>query len=159
MALEELLTKTTFDSWKTIIGRIDQGLASLNEEQLQQPVAQGKNRILYLVGHLTAVHDRMFPLLGLGDRLHPELDQAYIENPDGAFPDPIPPSDLKKAWNDVNARLTAACEKLTPQEWLQKHSAVSEEDFEKNPLRNRLAVFLSRTNHASYHAGQLRLAK
>jgi hypothetical protein len=32
--------------------------------------------VLYLVGHLIATHDRMFPLLDLGERLHPELDET-----------------------------------------------------------------------------------
>ena len=39
------------------------------------------------------------------------------------------------------------------------HSAVSEEDFVKEPLRNRLAVLASRTNHVSYHGGQLVLTR
>jgi hypothetical protein len=43
--------------------------------------------------------------------------------------------------------------------WLKKHTAVSDEDFSKNPTRNRLAVFLNRTNHASFHTGQIALTK
>ena len=35
-------------------------------------------RFFYLLGHLTAMHDRMFPLLGIGERLHTELDERYI---------------------------------------------------------------------------------
>ena len=42
---------------------------------------------------------------------------------------------------------------------LKKHTAVSDEDFSKEPTRNRLAVFLSRTNHASFHTGQIALTK
>jgi len=42
--------------------------------------------------------------------------------------------------------------------WLS-HTAVSDEDFSKNPTRNRLAVFLNRTNHASFHIGQIALTK
>ena len=38
--------------------------------------------------------------------------------------------------------------------WLERHAAVSEEDFAKDPSRNRFAVLLSRTNHLSYHLGQ-----
>jgi hypothetical protein len=34
------------------------------------------------MGHLTAVHDRLFPMLGLGQRLHPELDEDFLVNPD-----------------------------------------------------------------------------
>jgi hypothetical protein len=36
---------------------------------------------------------------------------------------------------------------------------VSEEDFAKDPTRNRLAVVLSRTVHVSFHTGQAVLAK
>jgi hypothetical protein len=35
---------------------------------------------------------------------------------------------------------------------------VSDEDFAKDPGRNRLAVVPSRTNHMSYHLGQIILA-
>ena len=44
-------------------------------------------------------------------------------------------------------------------DWLKKPTAVSDEDFSKNPTRNRLAVFLNRTNHASFHTGQIALTK
>jgi hypothetical protein len=156
---EELLAFTALSSWKLVIGRFDQNLAALTDEQLQKPVAPGKNRLFYLVGHLTAVHDRMFPMLDLGERLHPELDEPYITNPDRVLTDPVSASDLKKAWTEVNCKLTAAFERFTPDDWLQKHTAVSDEDFAKDPTRNRLAVVMSRTNHASFHTGQAILAK
>ena len=38
--------------------------------------------------------------------------------------------------------------------WLQRYTAVSEEDFAKDASRNRFAILLSRTNHLSYHLGQ-----
>jgi DinB superfamily len=156
---EELLGITVLNSWKLVVGRFDQNLAALTDEQLQKHVAPGKNRLFYLVGHLTAVHDRLFPMLGIGERLHPELDETYITNPDGALADPLPATDLKKAWTEVNSKLTAAFEEFTPLDWLQKHNAVSDEDFAKDPTRNRLAVLMSRTNHVSYHSGQAMLAK
>jgi hypothetical protein len=156
---EELLVSTTLNSWKLVISGIDKAVASLPDEDLQREIAPGKNRIFYLIGHLTAVHDRMFPMLGLGDRLHPELDDAFLVNPDPKFPDEIPPAKLRAAWSEVNGKLTSGFEALRPEEWLQRHTAVSEEDFAKEPLRNRLAVLMSRTNHASFHAGQMRLAK
>ena len=159
MTPEELLTTTAVNTWKLIIGRFSKGIAPLTEEQLQQQVAPGRNRLLYLVGHLTAVHDRMFPLLDLGERLHPELDDVYITSPDKTHPDPLSATDLKQAWTDVNAKLTAAFEKLTPEEWLQKHTTVSDEDFAKDPTRNRLAILLSRTSHAAFHSGQAVLVR
>jgi DinB superfamily len=159
MTSEEMLTNAAVSSWKLVIGRLDHGIEPLSDEQLQRQVAPGKNRVQYLVGHLTAVHDRMFPLLGLGERLYPHFDDVYVTNPDSALADPVSGAELKKAWSEVNAKLTAAFETLTPAQWLEKHSAVSDEDFAKDPSRNRLAVLLSRTNHASFHAGQAVLAK
>src|ERR1700757_1038144 len=159
MTNEEILGVTVLNSWKLAINRFGKTLSELSDEQLQQQVAPGRNRVFYLLGHLTAIHDRMFPMLGLGERLHPELDEPYITNPDRALTDPVSASDLKKAWTEVNRKLTAAFERFTPEDWLQKHTAVSDEDFAKNPTRNRLAVVMSRTNHTSFHSGQAILAK
>jgi uncharacterized damage-inducible protein DinB len=159
MSDNEILSTTVLNSWKLVISRFDKTLGDLTDEQLQRQVAPGKNRIFYLLGHLTAVHDRMFPLLGLGERLHPELDDTYITNPDRLLGDPLSATELRRAWADVNSRLTAAFERFTLQDWLQRHTAVSDEDFAKDPSRNRLAILISRTNHASYHSGQIVLAK
>jgi uncharacterized damage-inducible protein DinB len=159
MTTEEQLASAALNSWKLVVGRLDKAIAPLTDEQLQKQVAPGKNRLFYLVGHLTAVHDRLFALLGLGERLHPELDEVYITNPDRALPDPVSATDLKRGWSEVNSKLTAAFEKLTPQQWLEKHTAVTAEDFAKDPTRNRLAVLMSRTNHAAFHTGQAVLIK
>src|SRR6266436_4760483 len=42
---------------------------------------------------------------------------------------------VKKAWTEVNRNLTAAFERFTPEDWLQKHTEVSDEDFAKDPTR------------------------
>ena len=114
--------------------------------------------MFYLVGHVLATHDRMFPLLGLGERLHPDLDETYITNPDRVLGDPLSATELRRAWAEINDKLTAAFQRFTLEDWLQKHTAVSDEDFIKDPTRNRLAIVMSRTSHASYHSGQAALA-
>ena len=159
MTNEEVYAASAVKSWKQVLGRFTEGVTALDEAQLQKQVAPGKNRLYYLLGHLTAVHDRLFPMLGIGDRLHPELDEPFLTNPDGAASDPVSASNLKAAWIEVNAKLTAAFEQFTPEDWLKKHDAVNDEDFAKDPTRNRLAVLLSRTNHLSFHSGQAVLAK
>ena len=147
-------------SWKQVLGQIDKGLAGWSDEALQTEVAPGRNRLYYLLGHLTAVHDRMLPLLRLGERLHPELDQQFITTPDRAYSGNEPTAaELRKAWSEVNAKLTAALAVLSAAELLERHASVSEEDFAKEPHRNRLAVLLSRTTHAAMHEGQMRLVK
>jgi hypothetical protein len=159
MTNEELLIATALGSWKQIIGRADSVVGNYTDEQLDRHIAPGRNRVRYLIGHLVAVDDRLFPGLGIGERLYEKLDAAYLTNPDGTLPDPVSTEELKKAWFDVHSKLTVAFEQMTAAQWLERHSAVSEEDFAKEPLRNRLAMLLSRTNHVSMHVGQALLAK
>jgi hypothetical protein len=80
----------------------------------------------------------MLPLLGIGERLHPELDEAYLTKPDQTTSDPLSAADLRKAWSEVGAAITSAVEKFSVEDWLKKPTAVSDEDFSKNPTRNRL---------------------
>jgi hypothetical protein len=70
------------NAWKTNIDRADKLFLALTPDQLEKEIAPGKNRLIYLWGHLTAVHDRMLPLLGFGPRLHPELDDIFLSKPD-----------------------------------------------------------------------------
>jgi hypothetical protein len=159
MTNDEILGITVLNSWKIVIGRFDKILAALTDEQLQQQIAPGRNRAFYLIGHLTAIHDRMFPMLNLGERLYPQLDETYITNPDRVLADPVSSIELRRAWAEVNDTPTAAFDGFTLEDWLQKHAAVSDEDFAKDPTRNRLAVVMNRTNHASFHSGQAVFAK
>jgi hypothetical protein len=64
---------------------------------------------------------------------------------------------LLQKWEAVNEELKKQFNDLSTEEWLQKHTAISDEDFTREPHRNRLNVVLSRTNHLSYHQGQLAL--
>ncbi|MEO6961524.1 MAG: DinB family protein, partial [Puia sp.] len=79
----------------------------------------------------------------------------FISNPESAR---LPGPDLqqlRKYWNKVNQALSAKFNTLTIEEWLDRHNAVTPEDFIKEPHRNKLNVLLSRTSHLSYHRGQL----
>jgi hypothetical protein len=157
MTPEQALVTSTVNSWKTAIERADKVFLPLTEAQLQKEVAPGKNRLIYLLGHLTAVHDRMLPLLDLGPRLYAELDTPFLTNPDRVTPDLPTGDEIKKSWNEVNSKLLAGFESLSAAEWLKKHSSVSEEDFAKDPSRNRFAILLSRTGHITFHLGQTAL--
>ena len=99
----------------------------------------------------------MLPLLGLGERLHPELDALFITSPDRTVAELPAAGELKKSWNAVNGKLSAGFARLSPAQWLEKHSSVSEEDFAKDPSRNRFAILLSRTSHIAFHVGQTAL--
>src|SRR2546422_8084931 len=59
---------------------------TLSSEEVLREIAPGRNRLLYLWGHLTAIHDAMLPLLGLRGRLHPEFDVASSRIPTSREP-------------------------------------------------------------------------
>src|SRR5712675_3235205 len=138
-------------AWKTQIDRADKLFGRLSSEEALREIAPGRNRLLYLWGHLTAIHDAMLPLLGLGERLHPEFDVAFVSNPDKSQAAIPSHEQVRRAWNVVNAELRKGFEEMSWSDWLQRHTAVSEDDFAKDTSRNRYAILLSRTNHLCYH--------
>src|SRR6267142_1607684 len=81
MTTDQLMIDTALASWRQVVAQASDSFNSLTDDQFQHEVAPGKNRVLYLLGHLTAVNDAMLTILGLGDRLHPELDAMFIKNP------------------------------------------------------------------------------
>jgi hypothetical protein len=101
----------------------------------------------------------MLPLLNLDERLYPQLDKVFVQNPDKTFTEISSTDDLKFYWKHVNETLASNFTQLRPADWLKKHNDVSAEDFEKDPHRNRLNVLINRTNHLAYHLGQLALLK
>jgi len=158
MTSHELPVKVAINSWRLVVERADKIFSRLTEDQLLSEVAPGKNRVIYLWGHLIAIHDAMFSILGLGPRLHPDFDAIFVDNSDRAVTEIPSAGQLKQYWDEVNGRLLSQFENLSADEWLLRHRAMSEEDYAKDPTRNRLAVLLSRTNHLSYHLGQVTLA-
>jgi len=154
-----MLVELALNNWEQGVKRATAAFDHLSDGELFEEVAPGKNRVIYLLGHLAAVHDMMLPLLGLGERQYPFLDAAFITNADKAIPDLPKVEELRGYWKSVNEVLMEKFRALKPEEWLQKHTAVSDEDFVKEPRRNRFNVLLGRTGHLSYHLGQLVLLK
>ena len=156
---KELMVKLVLDAWNTHLVRTGKLLDQLTDEQLQKEVAPGRNTGTYLLGHLVAVHDSLFPLLGTGEKLYPTLEEIFIRQPDKSGSEKPEVKELRNYWNEVNNKLANDFAKFSADEWLQKHTSVSEEDFAKEPHRNRLNVLISRTNHLAYHFGQLAFLK
>jgi len=155
----ELPIKIVLDTWYGNVSRADALFNTLTDEQLQGEVSPGRNTGTYLLGHLTAVHDRMLPLLGFGAQKYPQLDEVFITSPDKSGKTMPPIADLRAYWKDTNETLATHFKAMQPGEWLNKHTSVSEEDFAKEPHRNRLNVLISRANHLSGHYGQLLFLK
>ena len=154
-----ILTQMIIDSWNSTVKRTSALFDRLSEEEMLEEIVPNRNRGIYLLGHLTAVHDLMLPLLNFREPMYPELKNSFIGTPDNTDEQPFSVADLRQKWTMVNDELNKHFGSLTPEEWLQKHISVTDEDFAKEPHRNRLNIVLSRTNHLSYHLGQLTLLK
>jgi hypothetical protein len=155
MTQQEVFIKMALDAWITYVKRTDDLFMALSDEQLLREVSPGRNRGIYLLGHLAGVHDRMLPVLGFGDQLYPELYGAFVESPDKAIADIPSIAALRLYWKEVNAKLAEQFNQLKPEDWFQRHNSVSEEDFKKEPHRNKLNLIINRTNHLASHFGQL----
>jgi hypothetical protein len=152
---QQLMVKMLLDSWHSTIASTNKLLNTLTDEQLQGDVAPGRNSGTYLLGHLTAVHDRMLPLLGFEEQAFPHFNEVFLNSPDKSGKDMPPISELRIYWNQTNEKLANHFKGLQPGEWFEKHTAVSPEDFAKEPHRNKLNVLISRTNHLANHLGQM----
>ena len=131
----------------------------LMKETLQKEIAPGRNRGIYLLGHLIAVHDDMLILLDMGEKLYPELVEPFIKSPDKTVSKLPTVTELRTYWVKQCGVLKQKFDSLKPAEWFEKHTAVSAEDFAKEPHRNKLNIIITRTTHLQYHLGQLVLLK
>lgn len=142
-------------AWNNVNERVTKLLHELPDEQWLAETAPGRSRGIYLLGHLVAVSDRLMTLFDLGERLYPQLDHPFLTSPDRAVDQTPTLNELKSYWETINQTLTGHFNKMTPEDWFARHTAVSEEVFAKEPHRNKLNVLINRTNHTNYHLGQL----
>lgn len=159
MNTNQTMVKMVLDRWDGSITNLNKILDSLSDEQLQKEIAPGKNRGVYLLGHLIAVHDDMLILLDMGEKLYPELNEPFIKCPDKAVTEIPSASELRNYWSRQNELLSQKFNSLTTEEWFAKHTAVTPEDFTNEPHRNKLNIIITRTSHLQYHSGQLVLLK
>jgi hypothetical protein len=159
MNRDNLFVMIVLNAWELNIKRATSTFEAFSDDDIYAEVSPGKNRVVYLLGHLIAVHDMMQPLLGMGPRLYSQLDDTFISNPDKKIKTLPPVKELRAYWTNLNDVLINKFHNMPVEEWFQKHSSISEEDFAKEPHRNKLSVLLTRINHLTYHLGQIALVK
>lgn len=152
---QEILIKMVLDAWHSKVNQFNKLLLELSDEQLLKEISPGRNRGIYLLGHLTVMANSMLPLLGFGENLAPQLTTLFVKTPDKEIADLPTTIELRKEWEKVYALLEKNIAATPAKEWFEKHTAVSDEDFAKEPHRNKLNVMLSRASHFDYHLGQL----
>ena len=159
MKQQEIIIKMALHSWNLQVARSGQFIDSLNDDDFFRELAPGKNRALYVIGHLIAVHDAMNTILGLGAREHSNLDEVFVKNTDKAGLVMPSVSEVRQYWNEVHDSLHIRLIQVMDDEWVKKHELMTDDDFAKDATRNKLSVLLNRANHLAYHLGQLRLLK
>lgn len=159
MTTTDTIVKMIFDRWNGALKNWDETLDALSDEALQKEIAPGKNRGIYLLGHMVAVHDDMLRLLDMGEKQYPELFEPFIKSPDKATAEIPSAAELRSDWAKQCAVLKQKFDALKPADWFEKHTAVTAEEFAKEPHRNKLNIILTRTTHLTYHTGQLVLLK
>ncbi len=159
MTHTETSVKMVLDRWNASIERYDILLKELTDDTLQKEIAPGKNRGIYLLGHLITVHDDMLILLDMGAKLYPELNEPFIKSADKVVTQIPSASELRSFWTKQCKLMKEKLDKVKTEEWFEKHTAVSAEDFAKEPHRNKLNIIITRTSHLQYHTGQMVLLK
>lgn len=154
-----LMVKLVLDRWHGSIQHLNKQLSTITDEDLERDIVPGKNRGIYVLGHLIAVHDDMIKLLDLGEKLFPELYEPFIKQADKVAQTIPSPKVLREMWEQQTQTMQAQFEKLTADAWFEKHTAVSATDFAQEPHRNKLNIIITRTSHLQYHMGQLVLLK
>lgn len=155
----ELAVRSLIDVWHGKNSRLSELLYELSDEQLLKEISPERNTGHYIIGHLAAVNDGMLPLLGFGEKRFPGLEAAFLKNPERATIERPRVAEVRLVWAELIGVLRENFEQLSADDWFDKHAAISDEDFANEPLRKRISVLINRTNHLSYHLGQLTLLK
>ena len=102
MITSHVLVKMALDAWTNELKYTNALLEKLTDDRLMQAVSPGRNRGIYLLGHLTAVHDQILPLLRFQETMYPELYGPFHDEPDGAVADLPPISQLRAQWKEAS---------------------------------------------------------
>jgi hypothetical protein len=154
---DALFAQGLINAWNSQATAVHAFFEKYTDADYFKPIAPGRNRPVYILGHLIAANDALMPLLGFGQRHFPELEELFITNPDNPNAQLPSLTELRKKWETQQVVLNKHFNSLEPYQWLERHTAVSEADFAAQPHRNRQSALLARINHMGYHLGQLNL--
>jgi uncharacterized damage-inducible protein DinB len=132
-------------------------LETISEEDFHKPIVPGGNSPSWLLGHLADTDDALFELFGIRNRMFPDLAKIYHHERGTNLSGHLTKEELSSRWKAILNELDSAFKKMNESDWLARHMVVSEEDFKKQPHRNKLNVLLSRVTHKASHLGQIAL--
>jgi DinB superfamily len=128
---------------------------ALTDENYFKPITPGGNSPSWLMGHLADTDDKLLEMFGLRGRMFPDLEKIYHHQRGTNQAGHLSNAELNERWKKIVAELDKAFNNMSESDWFARHSAVTEEDFKKEPHRNKLNVMLSRVSHKASHLGQI----
>jgi len=141
--------------WDVYNRRMQKAFEAISDENFNKPIVKGGNSPSWLLGHLADTDDALLELFGIRSRVFPELATIYHHERGTNQTGHLSKEDLNAKWKTIIAELDRAFKSMSESEWHGRHMAVSEDDFKKEPHRNKLNVMLSRVTHKASHLGQI----
>ena len=149
---DEITVIMILSGWENGQDKIHKALSVLSDKNMDLELPSGRNKVSWIIGHLGAVNDSLFTILGVGEKLNENYYNYFRDGSVIMTPDI---SQIRHYWQETASQLNKKITALSADDWFEKHTLVSSEDFAKEPHRNKLNVLLSRTFHLHHHYGQL----
>ena len=141
--------------WDTYNRRMQKVIDTITDQNFNSAIVANGNSPSWLLGHLADTDDKLLELFGIKNRMFPELEKIYHHDRGTNQTSHLSKEDLNTKWKAITAELDNAFKSWSESDWLSKHAAVTEDDFKKEPQRNKLNVLLSRVAHKASHLGQI----
>ncbi len=154
--MDTIISKKFYQQYLMMIEWVNIYINSLTDEEFEMELSPGKNRGVWILGHMITSDDEFSVFMGKGDLLFPYYPELFGQGsklqPLQSYPEV---SELRQQWNDVIEKNKNIYENLKDEELEQPHNNIVEgkEDFFKTKARVIMAWHL----HQMYHAGQLGL--
>lgn len=145
--------------WDTYLKRMQKTIDSISDENFHKPIVAGGNSPSWVLGHLVDTDDGLLELFGIRGRMFPELHTIYHHERGTNLAGHLSKEDLIIKWKAITGELDKAFKSWSESDWMGRHTAVTEEDYKKEPHRNKLNVMLSRVSHRASHLGQIAMMK
>jgi len=141
--------------WDVYNRRMQKAFEAISDENFNKPIVNGGNSPSWLLGHLADTDDALLELFGIRSRVFPELAKIYHHERGTNQTGHLSREELNTKWKAIIAELDRAFKNMSESDWHGRHMVVSEDDFKKEPHRNKLNVMLSRVTHKASHLGQI----
>ncbi len=147
--------ETCLLQWDTYNRLMQKMMDAVSVQDFNAPVVPNGNSPSWLFGHLADIDDKLLELFGIRSRLFPELEKIYHHERGTNQTGHLSKEELATKWKAITSELDRAFKAWSESDWMGRHTAVSEEDFKKEPHRNKLNVILGRVSHKASHLGQV----